>query len=131
MQHNQEIAQMPTVTSRSRPAAARGALLALAPALLLAAAPLPAAAQPDTRMCAAEVETKLRELPLAEGDIKSVRVVEETNIDDDFGPSILGVEARVRLNSCSGWLIIDMRRTCYILQTYTRGDCRVEGVPSY
>jgi hypothetical protein len=117
--------------SRSRPAAAARPLLALVPALLLAIAPEPALAQPDTRRCTAEVETKLRELPLAEGDIKSVRIVEETNIEDDFGPSILGIEGRIRLNSCSGWLIIDMRRTCYILQTYTRGDCRIEGVPSY
>src|SRR3546814_17317970 len=89
----------------------------------------PATAQPDTRLCNAEVESKLRELPLAEGDIKSVRVVEETNLDE-FGPPILGVEGWVRLNSCSGWLVINMRPTCYILQTYTRGDCRIAGVPS-
>lgn len=114
-----------------RPIPANRPLLALLAAALLAAAAGPAAAQPDTRRCTAEVEAKLRELPLAEGDIQSVRIVEETNISDDFGPAILGIEGRVRLNSCSGWLIIDMRPTCYILQTYTRGDCRIEGVPSY
>ena len=123
---------MPMFPSPTRPAGpARRPLLALVPALLLATAPEPAVAQPDTRRCTAEVEAKLRELPLAEGDIESVRIVEQTNIDDDFGPAILGIEGRVRLNSCSGWLIIDMRRTCYILQTYTRGDCKIEGVPSY
>ena len=120
---------MPTTEPRCRHP--KRLFLALVPVLALAMAPDPAAAQPDTRKCTAQVEAKLRELPLAEGDIRSVRIVEETNIDDEFGPSILGIEGRVRLHSCSGWLIIDMRRTCYILQTYTRGDCKIDGVPSY
>ncbi|HEY9538434.1 MAG TPA: hypothetical protein VIS03_12665 [Kiloniellaceae bacterium] len=125
---------MPLAMLRRRPAAFRTGLPVLAAAVLATVlatmASAPATAQPDTRLCNAEVESKLRELPLAEGDIKSVRVVEETNLDE-FGPPILGVEGWVRLNSCSGWLVINMRPTCYILQTYTRGDCRIEGVPSY
>ena len=46
-------------------------------------------------------------------------------------PEILGVEGWVRLNSCSGWLVVNMRASCYILETYTRGDCRVEGLSNY
>src|SRR3546814_2380605 len=92
---------MPLAMLRRRPAAFRTGLPVLAAAVLATVlatmASAPATAQPDTRLCNAEVESKLRELPLAEGDIKSVRVVEETNLDE-FGPPILGVEGWVRLN---------------------------------
>jgi hypothetical protein len=81
--------------------------------------------------CADRVDSHLAGLPLAPGDVQSVRIVEKVNIADDFGPEILGVDAWVRLNSCSGWLVINMTATCHVRQTYTRGDCRIEGLPSY
>jgi hypothetical protein len=102
------------------------ALLLLAAGLLLGA---PAAAQAPR--CADRVDSHLAGLPLAPGDVQSVRIVEKVNIADDFGPEILGVDAWVRLNSCSGWLVINMTATCHVRQTYTRGDCRIEGLPSY
>lgn len=102
----------------------------LAAAALLAGC-LPAGElQAREEICRAEVQSYLTELPLAEGDVKSVRIIERVNLDE-FGPDILGVEGWVRLNSCSGWLVINMRPTCYILESYTRGDCRVEGLSSY
>ncbi len=91
-------------------------------------APLQAA---DSTRCADTVDEHLAALPLAAGDVKQIRLIERTNIADDFGPEIFGVDAWVRLNSCSGWLVINMTPACYIRQTYTRGDCRVDGVPSY
>lgn len=101
-------------------------------ALLIAGGLLPPGVRAaDSTRCAAEVDAHLAELPLAEGDVRQIRLIERTNIADDFGPEIFGVDAWVRLKSCSGWLVINMRPTCYIKQTYTRGDCRVEGVPSY
>ncbi|MGF1592285.1 MAG: hypothetical protein ACFCUW_03340 [Kiloniellaceae bacterium] len=102
-------------------------------ALLLLAASLlpggPAAAQAPR--CADKVESHLAGLPLAPGDVQSVRIVEKINIADDFGPDVLGVDAWVRLNSCSGWLVVNMTASCFVRQTYTRGDCRVEGLPNY
>jgi hypothetical protein len=77
------------------------------------------------------VEAHLEELPLAAGEVKSVRIIERVNIANDFGPEIFGVDAWVRLNSCSGWLVINMTAKCYIRQSYTRGDCRVEGLSNY
>lgn len=85
----------------------------------------------QSERCADAVEGRLAELPLAAGDVKSVRIVEKLNLDDEFGPEVLGVEGWVRLNSCSGWLVVNMRASCYILETYTRGDCRVEGLSNY
>ena len=106
--------------------AIRLAGLALAAALL--PAPLAAA---DSERCAGKVNAHLASLQLTPDDVKSIRIIEEVNISDDFGPEILGVDAWVRLNSCSGWLVINMTAKCYVKQSYTRGDCRVEGLPSY
>lgn len=85
----------------------------------------------DSTRCAEAVDAHLAGLLLAEGDVKQLRIIERTNIDDDFGPETFGVDAWVRLNSCSGWLVINMTATCYVRRTYTRDDCRVEGVPSF
>ena len=101
-----------------------------AAALLALGRPAGAARAVDSQRCADTVADHLAELPLAQGDVKSVRIVERVNLDD-FGPEIFGVDAWVRLNSCSGWLVINMTAKCYIRQTYTRGDCRVDGVTSY
>ncbi|MGF1628422.1 MAG: hypothetical protein ACFCUT_03030 [Kiloniellaceae bacterium] len=111
--------------------AARGLAAAVLLATVLTAGPLPGGLQAaDSTRCASEIDDHLAALPLAPGDVKSIRIIERVNLED-FGPEIFGVDAWVRLNSCSGWLVIDMRPTCYVLQTYTRGDCRVEGLPSY
>jgi len=85
----------------------------------------------DSQLCADVVDEHLAELPLAEGEVKSIRIIERVNIADDFGPEIFGVDAWVRLNSCSGWLVVNMTAKCYIKQSYTRGDCRVEGLPNF
>jgi hypothetical protein len=110
----------------------RAGLRALLAAAAVLAGCLPAGdLQAQSKLCADKVESHLAELPLAPGDVKSVRIIERVNLDDEFGPEILGVEGWVRLNSCSGWLVINMRASCYILETYTRGDCRVEGLSNY
>jgi hypothetical protein len=112
------------------PAAGLAATALLAAALT--AGPLPGnLLAADSTRCAEKVDDHLAGLPLAQGDVKSIRIIERTNIADDLGPEIFGVDAWVRLNSCSGWLIINMTPACYIRQTYTRGDCRVEGLPSF
>ena len=84
----------------------------------------------DSSQCARKVKTQLAALPLAANDVSSVRLIQQINVADD-GPDISGVDAWVQLNSCSGWLIINMTTACYVRQTYTRGDCRVEGLPNY
>src|SRR3546814_6668401 len=87
---------------RSLPPCAGLPRAGLAAAVLLAAC-LPAGElQAREKLCRAEVESHLAELPLAEGDVKSLRIIERVNLDE-FGPDILGVEGWVRLNSCSGW----------------------------
>ncbi|WP_299620920.1 hypothetical protein [Pelagibius sp.] len=99
-------------------------------ACLLVAALLAQQAQ-ATERCSEEAAEYLEELPLAEGEIKSVRLMEKVNIADDFGPDIFGVDAWVRLNSCSGWLVLNMSKGCFVRQAYTRGDCQIEGLAKY
>lgn len=116
----------PTLRGPRRP------LCALLPVVAALAACLPAGELlAQSPRCADKVEARLAELPLAPGDVKSVRIVEKVNLDDEFGPEILGVEGWARLNSCSGWVVVNMRASCYILEAYTLGDCRVEGLSNY
>ncbi len=81
--------------------------------------------------CHKETIDNLEELPLAQGDVKSLRIIERINIADDFGPDIFGVDAWVRLHSCSGFLVLNMTKACFLKQAYTRGDCKVQGLPNY
>ncbi|WP_340118357.1 hypothetical protein [Pelagibius sp. 7325] len=120
----------PSFQPVARPASrhtTRLAGLALAAGLLL---PTPLHAADSTR-CADTVDSHLASLPLAPDAVQSIRIIEKVNISDEYGPDILGVDAWVRLNACSGWLVINMTAKCYVRQSYTRGDCRVEGLPNY
>lgn len=80
--------------------------------------------------CRVNAEKELDRLKLDSADISSIRYVEKYNPTEQ-GPDVLGVRAWVRLKSCSGYLVIDMTRSCFLRQSYTRGDCRVEGATAY
>ena len=43
------------------------------------------------------------------------------------------VPAWIRLHACeeAGYLVIDMTRSCFVRQSYTRGDCRLPRVTAY
>jgi hypothetical protein len=109
----------------------RATVTALPAAALLALCLLPAGAEAvDSTRCAENVDDHLASLPLAQDDVRQIRIIERVNIAD-FGPEIFGVDAWVRLNSCSGWVVVNMTPACFVRQTYTRGDCRVDGVTHY
>ena len=81
--------------------------------------------------CNAEVQEHLAALPLYEGEITDVRVIEGVNLADDFGPEVFGVDAWVRLESCSGFLVLNLNKNCFLRQAYTRGDCEVQGLSKH
>lgn len=85
----------------------------------------------DTERCARQARFHLSELQLDPNEIDSMRLIAQIPISDRAGPEIEGMDAWVRLKSCTGWLIITMSKACYVRQSYTRGDCRVEGLPNY
>lgn len=110
--------------TRLLPSLALALLSALLSALLWPAAPARALD------CSAGARQELQRLSLAEADIDEVDYVQKIN-PTDKGPQVLGVRAWVRLRSCSGHLVIDMTRSCFVRQSYTRGDCRVDGTTPY
>jgi hypothetical protein len=81
--------------------------------------------------CSVDAERELRRLGLADHDVDEIRYVEKLN-PTERGPDVLGVRAWVRPLACdSGYLVIDMTRSCFVRQSYTRGGCRLDGVTAY
>jgi len=101
-----------------------------AAACLVLTAALPATAQ-ETGRFEEKTAERLGELQIDSGQVRSIRYVVKRKVDDRAGPEIEGVEAYVRLQQCSGYLVVQMNRAAYVRQTYTTGDCRVAGVDSY
>lgn len=98
--------------------------LPAAASLLAASAPAAAALQ-----CEAQINESLAGMSIPQDDVKSVRVMRRgkgaksaTNYTWD---------AWVRRNSCSGYVMIHMTRTCMVQEVYTTGDCRVDGMQRY
>ncbi len=90
----------------------------------------PAWAQVTPR-CSDEIADYVAELPLEDGEVRELRIMERTNIADDFGPDIFGVDAWIRLNSCSGFVVLNLNSACFMRQAYTRGDCQVDGLSNF
>ncbi len=81
--------------------------------------------------CREEAQKELQRLGVATEDIASIRYVEKYN-PTETGPDVLGVRAWVRLKACaSGYLVMDMTRSCFVRQSYTRGECRRAGITAY
>ncbi len=99
--------------------------------LALNLAAVPAATAAETDRFAEATAKHLAELQISETEVRSIEYKLQRNMTDKAGPAILGARAWIRLEGCSGWLVIDMNRSAFVRQAYTRGDCRVEGAPAY
>ena len=80
--------------------------------------------------CRRNAEGELRRLSLDGDAIASIRY-EEKRHPAERGPQVLGVRAWVRLKACDGYLVIDMTRSCFVRQSYTRGTCQIDGATAY
>ena len=81
--------------------------------------------------CHRQADEALQTLGVTDDDVDSIRYVEKHN-PAETGPEVLGVRAWVRLKACgSGHLVIDMTRSCFVRQSYTRGECRWRDVTAY
>ena len=99
----------------------------LLPSLLAALAAGPALALD----CSREAEQEIARLGLGATDVSDLRYVEKLN-PSETGPDVLGVRAWMRVKSCpSGYLVIDLTRSCFVRQSYTRGGCRLDDVTAY
>lgn len=96
-------------------------------ALLAPLAVLPGAAAAE---CEAQVAQALQALRVPQSDVESIDIVRRERAPNP--PTNYVYDAWVRLRSCGqGHLLIGMTRSCHVQQSYTRDDCRVEGVPHY
>lgn len=80
--------------------------------------------------CLAKVSAVLDELGIAQEQRREISVVPRIVTTRD-GSFVAGYDAWVRLTTCSGALIVDLRRDCRVKQIYTRGDCSVAGVKAF
>lgn len=100
----------------------------LAPALLvllLCGLPQAAAAQ-----CQSGIERELDRLNVAPAEVDSLKVVKQIRAPNPDTNYVY--DAWVRLRSCGkGYLVIQLTRGCAVKQSYSRGDCRLDGVPAY
>lgn len=104
----------------------------LARAASLAAALLAGVPAAQALDCHREAEAELQRLAVDASQIAELRYIEKLN-PTERGPDVLGVRAWIRLHACddAGYLVIDMTRSCFVRQSYTRGDCRLPGVTAY
>lgn len=80
--------------------------------------------------CETAVADRLAEVGINQGDVRvvDIRAVVE---DRGEGKSLLGWQAWVRFQSCTGALIVDLTDYCYVQQVYTRDGCRQAGVSNW
>ncbi len=84
-----------------------------------------------SRPCETELDKHLSSLPLADNDVSGVRVVtKEPGVNERFRGNYKH-QAWVTLKSCSGGLLVELTESCHPRNTFTRGDCKIEGLSSY
>ena len=66
---------------------------------------------------------------VATSDIENTSVSAWTTGDDNS--VVISYNAWVNLKSCAGSLNVMLHPGCWVEQVYTRGECRLPGVPHY
>jgi hypothetical protein len=100
-------------------------VLAVAVALPLS---LPAASAAAAE-CQPQIDKTLQSHAIAQDDIKSIVVMRRSR--GGMSASNYRIDAWVRLKTCSGYVMVSMTRHCVVQQTYTTGDCKIDGLPSH
>ena len=102
---------------------------AMVAAVLTIATAFPAAAA-GFGQCLPEVEQTLNRLGVDQSSVKKISVFPRTQPGQSIS-TIIGYDASVSFDNCSGYLAIDLGRTCRVKQVYTRNECRIPGVTAY
>ncbi len=77
--------------------------------------------------CETPVTRYLGHLKIAEDEVTNISVI---SVRPTTGRR-LKYRAWVSLKSCRGSLVINLTPLCGVMDTYTRADCRFEGVPRH
>ncbi|NIA69652.1 hypothetical protein HBA54_13705 [Pelagibius litoralis] len=79
--------------------------------------------------CEAQINEALANMSIPQSDVKSIKVARQGK--GAKSATNYSWDAWVRLNSCNGYVMVHMTRTCHVQQVYTTGDCKVDGMPRY
>lgn len=79
--------------------------------------------------CEAQINKALEEASIAQSDVKSIKVARR--MGGRKSSSNYTYDAWIRMNSCSGYVMVGMTRMCVVQQTYTSGDCNMPGMAKY
>ena len=102
-----------------------GCLFGLAAATTLLSSPQ----QAHAVRCEAQINTALEKMSVPQSDVKSVKITRRSK--GAKSASNYTYDAWVRLNSCSGYFMVQMTRHCVIMDSYTTDDCSFSGMPRY
>ena len=108
----------------------------ISPLFLLALAPLgdgasaTATGDRDARICLEASRSHIAQLPVQPGDVTGITIVPRLDIRRE-GPYLVGFEAMARLQSCPGSLVLNLNEDCSFRDAYTRGACKIPGLPDY
>ena len=117
------------VASMSRRVAAAAAVLVLGVA---AGADPSDATYQQLDNCRGTVEGLLQQLDLGGKQVTLIESVPRRRLTVGNGDDrIIGYQAGARLSGCIGWVRVEMDQFCRIRQSYTQGDCLVNGLPAY
>ncbi|MDJ0896720.1 MAG: hypothetical protein QNJ92_16365 [Alphaproteobacteria bacterium] len=77
------------------------------------------------KSCKAAVFEELERLGITRDDITEARLypVVQPNVG---GGRLIGWEAWIERKSCDGQIVINLRTSCNVRDTYGRGDCKVD-----
>ena len=84
---------------------------------------------PPPLRCEAEINRALAQASIPKAEVQSIREAREgSGRKQERNETLTGW---VRLESCSGHVVVSMTRTCFVRQVYTTGDCQVVGIKRF
>ncbi len=105
------------------------AILTMIAFVLAAGLPTIAPALADIEPCQIVAAKRLESLGIAATAVKNITMIEVLD-NPEFGTTSEW-QAWVKLQSCPGNVVIKLEPRCWVKETYTRGDCRVENIAHF
>lgn len=79
--------------------------------------------------CEGRIAEELRRVSLLPEEVSSIKIVANRGGGQAF--TNYRVNAWTRRHSCRGYTVVTLTHYCAVLQSYTSGECKIEGSPRY
>jgi hypothetical protein len=80
--------------------------------------------------CLSAAEAEISRLPVDRNDIDKINIVQQKSARGDHD-IVQGYNVWVSLNSCQGSLVVALTPHCTVRESYTRGQCHIDGISGY